>query len=146
MRQYSIDRLEVAWFGLDLKPGLAAGQSIVPSRNTPSWSNTATGMGKVVSVYNPDRSGSMAVTVDQTSAVHKDLRALALLDRTARDVVGPLVVRDTSSGDVFYYSNARISTEPDEAFGTDTGTFVWTFLFEGVEVKAGNTATNVIGS
>ena len=146
MRQYSIDHVEVSWFGLDLKPGLAQGTSITEARTTPSWTNKATGLGKVVRVYNPDRSGTLSVVVDQESAIHQDLRALALTDRLSRNVVGPLVVVDTSSGEAFYYKNSYISTEPDESRGTDSTTFTWTFNFEDVEHASTNVNQNVIGS
>lgn len=146
MRQYSIDRVEVNWFGLDFKEGLAQGTSITEARTSPSWSNKATGMGRVVRVYNPDRSGTVSIVVDQESALHQNLGILAAADRLSRNVVGPLVVTDTSSGQVFYYNNAYISTEPDETRGTESATFTWVFNFETVQHVSTNTSQNVIGS
>lgn len=145
MRQYSIDHVEVSWFGLDLKPGLATGTSITEARTAPGWSNKPTGQGKVVRVYNPDRSGTLSVVVDQESQTHQDLRALALTDRQSRNVVGPLVVHDTTSGEFFYYKNSYISAEPDETRGTESATFTWVFNFEEVE-HAPATVSNVVGN
>jgi hypothetical protein len=133
MRQYSIDFVEINFFGVDLKPGLAQGSSITEARNAPSWTQKPTGQGRVVRVYNPDRSGTLSVVLDQESAQHQSLRALAATDRVSRNIVGVLTVKDTTSGETFFYRNAYIMTEPDEARGTESGTFTWVFNFEGVE-------------
>lgn len=132
-RQYSVDRVSVAWFGVDLTPGLAAGTSITEARNAVSWTNKPTGMGGVVRVYNPDRSGTVTITVDQESSTHQLLRELAQQDVIARNVVGAMTIKDTSSDESFYYSNAYIATEPDETRGTESTTFAWQFNFERVE-------------
>lgn len=145
MRQYSIDHVEVNFFGIDLKPGLAQGTSITEARTSPSWTQKPTGTGKVVRVYNPDRSGTLSIVVDQESAVHQRLRSLSLTDRASRNVVGVLTVKDTTSGESFFYTNAYISTDPDETRGTDSATFTWVFNFEDVEhtVAIDN---NIVGS
>lgn len=145
MRQYSIERCEVNFFGIDLKPGLAQGTSITEARTSPSWTQKPTGTGKVVRVYNPDRSGTLSIVVDQESAVHQQLRSLSLTDRASRNVVGVLTVKDTTSGESFFYTNAYISTDPDETRGTDSATFTWVFNFEDVEhtVAIDN---NIVGS
>jgi len=146
LRQYSISECEISFFGLDLKPGLAQGSSITETRTTASWSQKATGQGRVVRVYNPDRSGTLSVVIDQESKVHQDLKAFALSDRVSRGTVGTLTVKDTTSGELFYYKNAYISTEPDEIRGTESQTFTWVFFFEDVEhtIVSGN--ANVVGS
>lgn len=146
MRQYSIDHVEVSWFGLDLKDGIAAGTSITEARNATSWSNKPTGQGKVVRVYNPDMSGTVSIVVDQESRTHQDLRTLAISDRAARNIVGPLVVTDTTTGEVFYYKNSYIASEPDESRGTESATFTWVFNFEKVTHVPVLTDNNVVGS
>ena len=37
MKQYSIDRVELSWQGLDFKEGLASGSTITEARVAPSW-------------------------------------------------------------------------------------------------------------
>ena len=105
-----------------------------------------TGNGRVVRVENPDRSGTLSVVIDQESKVHQDLRAFALSDRVSKGTVGTLTVKDTTSGELFYYKNAFISTDPDESRGTESAVFTWVFMFENVEhtIVSGN--NNVVGS
>jgi len=146
MKQYSIDRVEAAFYGLDLKPGFAAGTTITETRSAPTWTKRATGNGRIVRVYNPDRSGTLTILVDQESDVHNQLRILAAADRLSRNVVGTLTVKDTSSGELFYYKNAYISTEPDEVRGTEAATYAWVFEFESVEHVPLVSLANFIGS
>lgn len=145
MRQFAIDKVELNFFGVDLKPGLAQGTSITETRNAPSWTQKPTGQGKVVRVYNPDRSGSLSVVLDQESSQHQALRGLALTDRISRGVVGVLTVKDNTSGETFFYKNAYIATEPDETRGTESTTFTWVFNFEDVEHSI-SADQNIVGS
>jgi hypothetical protein len=75
MRQYSIDQVELTWQGLNFKPGLAQGTTVTEARNAPSFTVKPTGQGKAVRVYNPDRTGTVAVIVDQESQLHQSLRS-----------------------------------------------------------------------
>lgn len=145
MRQYAIDKVELSWQGLDLKPGLAAGTSVTEARNAPTWTNKPTGQGRVVRVYNPDRSGTISIVVDQESSVHQDLRSLAQTDRISRNIVGTLMLHDTTSGEIMFFKNSYISTEPDETRGTDSATFTWVFNFEDYE-KTISIDQNIVGA
>lgn len=133
MKQYAIDKVEVSWQGLDLKPGLAAGTSITETRNAPTYTQKPTGQGRVVRIKNPDRSGTLSIVVDQESNAHQDLRTLAQADRVSSNIVGTFAVVDQTSGEVFFWKNAYISTEPDEIRGTESQTFTWVFNFEDFE-------------
>jgi hypothetical protein len=146
MRQYSIDRVEATWNGLDLREGIAQGSSISEGRTSPSWSAKATGYGKIVRVYNPDRSGQLTIQVDQESKLHQQLRFLAIADQQSRGIVSPFVITDTSSGEVFTYKNAFIMTEPDEVRGTDSSVFPWVFIFEDFAKTPNPTDQNIVGN
>lgn len=145
MRQYSIDKVEITWADLDFKEGLAQGTSVVEARTAPTYTVKPTGTGKVVRVYNPDRSGTVSITVDQESQLHKDLRLIAIADVLNRDQVFPMLITDGSTGETFLYSNAFIQTEPDETRGTESATFTWVFMFESVRKLNGLADTNLVG-
>ncbi len=148
MRQYSIDGVELAWSGLDFKEGLAAGTSITEARTSPSWSMKATGQGKVVRVYNPDRTGTLSVVVDQESQLHQSLLDIAKADRnpSTRNQVKNMTLTDTSSGEVINWVNSFITTDPDLTRGTESATFTWVFGFESVEKTTVDPLTNLVGS
>jgi|GEM_PF-6547415 len=131
MRQYGIDQVEVSWQGLSFKEGLAAGTSITEARNAPTFTQKVNGaVSRVVRIYNPDRSGTITIVVDQESRLHQQLRSLAEADVLTRAIVGPMTVRDNSNDETMVYQNAHISTQPNETRGTDSATFEWVFNFE----------------
>lgn len=147
MRQYSIDSVELSWLGLDFKEGLAQGTSITETRTSPSWTVKPTGQGRAVRVYNPDRTGTVAVVVDQESQLHQQLLSIHQADRNpaTRDKVATMTLKDTSSGEVVNFLNCFISTEPDLSRGTESATFTWTFAFEDVTKEPVTTLENLVG-
>ena len=145
MRQTSIDQQEISWAGIDLKEGLASGESIKEGQSAPAWSVKPTGMGKLVRVYNPDRSGTMTLTVDQESATHQTLIAIAEADRLTRNQVFPMLWEDKASGMTTFYLNAFIASEPEEARGTESNTFPWVFHFESKQVIPSAGTKNIVG-
>jgi len=145
MRQYSFDRCDYVWGGLDLKPGMASGDSFVEADPPPAWINRPTGMGKVVSQYQTARNSACTVLIDPESDVHKLLRRRAQQDRLTRDQVYDLTVRDNSTGEVFTYTNTRITQEPGETRGQEMSPLAWIFSFED-RTKTTPTGNNVVGS
>ena len=146
MRQYGIDQVEATWAGLDLKTGIASGTSIVVARTAPSWTQKPTGNGKAIRVYNPDRSGSVTITVDQTSLLHQQLKAIALLDRTLRNQVFALVIADNSSDESHVYGNAYLASDPPPSLGTEADTYEWVLNYESFESAPQLGNANLVGS
>lgn len=149
MRQYSSDQVEITWRGLDFKEGLATGTFITEARTTPSWAYKPQGpSGKGVRTYQPDRSGTVSIVVDQESALHRQLRTIAKADRNpaTRNQVGAMIMYDGSSKDRTTYKNAYIVTDPDETRGIESATFTWVFQFESIERDDNEAPDNLVGS
>jgi len=149
MRQYSSDQVDLTWLGTDFKEGLATGTFITEARTAPSWSYKSQGpSGRGVRVYNPDRSGTLSVVVDQESALHRKLRTIAKADRNpaTRTQVGSMIMFDASSKDRTTYKNAYIVTDPDETRGIESGTFTWVFQFESLSRDDNENPANLVGS
>lgn len=149
MRQYSIDNIELSWLGLDFKEGLAAGTSIQEARSVPSFAMKPSGaVSKVARIYDPNRSGSVTITVDQESKLYQQLKAIHNSERNpaTRDKVGDMVLRDNSSGEEIVWKNAFISTAPDRSRGTESTTFPWVFMFEDYRDEEIDPLTNVVGN
>jgi hypothetical protein len=148
MRQYSIDQVELAWLALDFKEGLAQGTSITEARNSPSWSVKPRGVGGAVRVYNPDRTGTVSIIVDQESKLHQSLKAIAQADANpaTRNQVANMTLTDPSSGEVINFKNSFIITEPDATRGTESATFTWVFAYEDRSSDPVDNLTNAVGS
>ena len=145
MRQYSIDHVELGWEGLDLKEGLAAGSTITEARTAPSWSMKTSANGEGIRTFNPDRSATISILVNQESKTHQQLRQLAEDDRDNRNVVGLMVLKDTTSGEQFTYVNAFIVTDPDEVRATESSDFTWVFMCERI-TKTVAINNNLVGN
>ena len=145
MRQYSIDHVELGWEGLDLKEGLAAGSTITEARTAPSWSMKTSANGEGIRTFNPDRSATISILVNQESKTHQQLRQLAKDDRDNRNVVGAMVLKDITSGEQFTYHNAFIVTDPDEVRATESSDFTWVFMCERI-TKTVAINNNLVGN
>lgn len=150
MRQYSADQVEMAWNGLDFKTGVAQGTFITESLNGAGWSMTPAGaVPTVTRTYDPDKSGTLTLTIDQTSTLHQQLMIIARSDRNpaTRTQVDTLKITDTSNGEVMNYLNAHISVKAGFGRGSEAGTPSWVFNFEDYaeEPNQANT-TNLVGT
>lgn len=146
MRQYSIDHVELTWQGLDFKAGMAAGSVITEARTAPTWTIKPTANGDAIRVLNPDRTGTTSILINQESKLHQQLRALAQDDVQDRDIVGAMVLKDTSSGEQYTYKNAFIQTEPDEIRATESSDFTWVFMWQDIEKSTGTGDDNLVGN
>lgn len=146
MRQYSADRVKVSFFGLDLTPGLASGTFIQATRNADAWSQKPNGVGGVVHMFNPDKSGELSLQIDGESRTHQELITFHNADLISRSLAGPLLVRDTSTKEIAFFNKARIKTLPNLQKGTQSTIYSWIFIFE-LEVRQSfGFENNAIGS
>ena len=146
MRQYSADGIKVSWFGVDISSGLAQGTFIQIARTSPSWTIKSNGVGGIVRMYNPDRSGTADLQIDAESSVHQSLITLANSDDITRSIVGPMVVRDLSTQEVVLLNRAFILSIPVLTKGTQSSVFSWSFGFETEIVQSFDFNANAVGT
>ncbi len=149
MRQYSADNIDLAWLGLDLKDGLAAGTFVQEARANPTWTPKPSGaVPKITRIYDVGRHGTVTITVDQESQLHQSLKALANAERdpAQRNKVADMVLTDNSAGEKITWKNACIMTIPDRSRGVESTTFPWVFLYEDFEDVEVETLLNSVGN
>ena len=150
MRQYSPDLIEATWLvgvvPLDLKEGLAKGTFIQPTRSAPTWTQRPNGVGGILRLFNPNRSGFLTVLIDLESKVHQQLITIGNLDVLTRSITGPLVVRDGNTREVATYAKAYIATIPDIPKGFSPGVVPWRFNFETFVQQPFGFNENVVGN
>ena len=148
MEQYAFDQVEASWLGLDIKEGLATGTSIVQADGTPDFVQTVTGRGKVIRTLDVDRSGTLTITVDQTSQLQQDLTRIHKedLNPATRTQVGDFVVFDVQANQKITLQNAYIMTFADFSRGTEVATFEWVFMYEQPENTPATLAVNLVGN
>lgn len=150
MRNYSSDRVQMSWqpipgLVMDLREGIARGSFITEAKTSPRFTKKVTGTGKVVRVYDPDKSGTVTLTVDQESKLHQELVAIVIADDLTRNHVGPLVMTDGNTGETIVYKNAFIENEPDEVRALESQTFAWVFGFEARIHSPAPNDQNIVG-
>lgn len=150
MRQYGADLIEITWailsaVSLDLKEGLAKGPFIQPTRNAPTWTQRTNGVGGIVRLFSPDRSGQLVLLIDMESRTHQELITTANADLITRSITGPIVVRDGNTREIAIYTKAYIATIPDVPKGTTAGIVPWRFNFETVRQQPFGFNANVVG-
>jgi len=146
VRQYSSEEVVASWQFIGLEEGFAEGSFLVPRRKVPTWTQRSNGVGGTIRLFNPDRSGELDILINTESKTHQRLIALAATDRLTRSVQGPLVMRDLNTGEVFVFTNAYITTEPDEQRATSSVEITWTFGFTSVEHTPNFSDRNAVGS
>lgn len=150
MRQYGADLIEVTWaivaaVPLDLKEGLGQGPFLQPTRNAPTWTQRPNGVGGILRLYNPDRSGSLTMLIDMESRTHQELITIANVDVVSRSITGPIVVRDGNTREITYYNKAYIATIPDVPKGNTAGLIPWQWNFETFFTQSFGFNRNVVG-
>lgn len=146
MRQYSSDRIVASWAGIPLAEGFAEGSFVSIRRNRPTWTQRQNGLGGTARFFHPDRSGEVDFLINTESRTHSLLLALAITDRFTRLIQGPMVMTDLNTGEVFVFTNAYITTEPDEQRATTSVEVTWTFAFTSQEHTPAVPTLNTVGT
>lgn len=150
MRQYSIDQVNVAWFGVDFAEGLAPGSTIVDTPANPAFTNNETrARGGTTSTHNPAKSGTITMLIAQTSKCYQQLLTIHKADRdpNQRNKVEPMKIKDSSSNYVVNYKNTRLTTRPGLGRGTAEAAVSFVFSYEMYDDQPNeNNLTNIVGA
>ena len=89
-------------------------------------------------VINRNRSGTVTITLMQSSATNRVLSRMAIQDEITGDVSYPLTVRDIRSDETLCVAHAsKIKKMPASAFGKELGTREWTFTSGKIDISVG---------
>lgn len=125
--------------------GLADGTFVTIGRDVPR-ATLYTGADKSAArVLRSVRTGSITLTLHQSSESNDVLSALAEADEQARDSTWlfSVTVKDLTGRSVFFAPQAFLGTDPDTTYGTDIETREWTITYmNGTRVLGGNSKFN----
>lgn len=126
----------VVWNGIPIT-GFAPGTFIEWARNTESYRLVVGSDGTGARAASADRSGTVTVTLKQTSPVNGALSAAAVLDERTGDGVGTLSVKDLSGLDVIAAASAWIRKPPDGEISNEITSRQWVFETDNLEILLG---------
>jgi len=115
---------------INLGAGAAAANEGITVESTGDANTMTVGAdGAAMHSLNGDRSGTVTVTLLQTSPVNSQLQALFNFQRGSAATHGQntLVITDKARGDVISCQQVAFQRQPSLGYGKDAGTRVWTF-------------------
>lgn len=127
--QHDVSLITLTWNGIDIAKGVADGTELQEAKDRARWGTRLRGRGGVIRYRLPGSSGTLTITVDRESAVHRALLAALQLDIETGNVVGPFVVNDPNTGQKVVYEDAFIENDPDDVIATEGSTLDWVFHY-----------------
>jgi len=114
-------------FGGVSASGLNDGVFAVASRDEPAFTNGSGSDGEGWRAKSNNRTGTIVVTLLQTSLANDGYSAIAALDEASGDGVSPILLKDGSGRTLIQADTAWIEKYADSEFARDISTREWTF-------------------
>lgn len=126
MRTYSPKEVSATYYGYEIT-GFAEDEMIVCEHNADQSEIVVGNDGQATRTINPDASGTITITLKQSSPTNDILSGLAVKDRLDGSVVGPLMIRDNRGTSLSVGTDSVIAKTPAQNFGRTAGNRVWVF-------------------
>lgn len=142
----TIGTTEILWGAagavtINIKDGLVSGSPLNYTFTNPKSTFRTTARGRAIKIDNPDRTGTLAATLEPDTELFDQLQAAF-----AADLVGVFTVYQSATKRRWTFKNAVIITDLEGGFGSDAPTFTVSWFFENLIYKPGPTnPANVIG-
>lgn len=124
-KTYSPDQVTVVVNGVILT-GYADGTFITVSRDEDSFMKKVGADGEVARTANANRSGTLVLTLLQSSSGNDALSAMLLADETSRSGIGAIIIKDNSGTTIAAGADAWIKKLANAEFGKELGSREWT--------------------
>ena len=140
VQTYRPKAVTVVFNGIPIE-GFAEGTFIEAEKNEDAFALSVGSTGSGARAQTHDESGTVTVTLQQTSLTNAALSAMHKLDKAGGDGVGPLRVRDLSSGtELVAAETAWIRKVPNMGYSNDISPREWVFETDNLEMNPGGTA------
>ena len=138
VKTYSAADVSIIVGGIPIT-GLADGTFVTIVRDNPSFTSLTGSDGEGARAQSSDKSGTITLTLMQTSASNDELSAIEALDELTRDGVVPVMVKDNSGRTVASAQTAWIEKPADIELGRELSNREWV-------LKTDNISMNVAGN
>lgn len=125
----------IVTIGGSIISGFADGSFISVERSSETFSKVVGAYGEVVRVKSADRSGSLTLTLMQTSNANQVLNALANQDELSGSGVVSVHIKDLNTNGQIFAGEAWIKTKPKAEFGKDLSNREWVFELARVTIN-----------
>jgi len=141
LKTFDPNLYDLVFAGIRLNEGTADGQHIQVEFNSAGFTKKIGADGTVTRARMADRSGSVTVSLMQTSSINDSLSGIHLADRNAVNGqgVGALLLQDRNGTTVLTASKAWIADDPNVTIDLEATTRDWVIDFaDGVMFHGGN--------
>jgi len=139
---YTFDPKEVSIiFGEFILRGFSESKVSV-SRSNPAWELVVGADGEATRVKSNDRSGTVTVTLQQSSPSNDDLSTLALVDELSNAGLRPLYIKDNLGTSLFTAVSAYVEQIPEASYGKTQSDRVWTIRTDNLIAFLGGNAVS----
>lgn len=135
-KTYNAKKVLVSFAGKILT-GMMDGSFVTVSRNNDSFMLMVGSDGEAARAANADRSGTVTVTLMQTSPSNDDLSTLMATDELTNAGTGALFIKDASGRTLVSAVEAWIRKPADAEFAREIGGREWTFETGNIEIYNG---------
>lgn len=141
VRTYDPKQVVISIGGVPIS-GFSDGTFLEIDRNDPTWNMVVGADGLVTRSKTNNYSGTMTLTLKQSSPSNDYLSGVLALDELSNAGVVPVLVKDLSGNSIYFSANAWINKYPDSAFGKDISDRQWEFSLDSVDVFVGSNANS----
>lgn len=124
VKEYRPNDVVVTWNGIPIT-GFADGTFINAERDNPSWTSGTGSDGEGFRAKSSDQSGTVTITLLQTSAANDLLAAAAAVDELAGANVGSLLIKDNSGRTILTAQTAWIEQPASVEFAREVTNREW---------------------
>ena len=124
MATYSPQKIEVSINGKSMS-GFADGTFVNVVKTSDAFTMSTGADGNTARIHSADSSGTITLTLQQTSASNDYLSQLALIDETTQQAVFMIQVKDAMGTSLWIANQAWIRKLPDSEFSNDMATREW---------------------
>jgi hypothetical protein len=117
--------------------GFADGTFIIAARDNPAFTKGSGADGEGWRAKSNDRTGTVTLTLLQTSVSNDALSALAALDEASGDGVGPLLVKDNSGRTLIAAETCWVEKIADSEFAREVTNREWVIHTDRLNVFVG---------
>jgi hypothetical protein len=118
--------------------GYTEGTAIEIIRNNPTWAIVVGSDGLVTRGKTNDFSGTLTITLKQSSPSNDVLSGFLALDEATNSGVVPVLVKDLSGNSIYFSARAWITQYPTSTFGKDISDRVWAMSLDEADMFVGS--------
>lgn len=122
--------------------GFADGEFVSFERNNDAFTQSVGADGDTTRVKSNDRSGSLTITLDQTSLSNDVLSTFANLDELSNSGIVPILVKEINGTSTLFTGNGWIQKMPVMSYGKETTTRVWIIAMAESQIFVGGNIVN----